>query len=94
MVVVKGGGVTYQISSGKIVPWEEVPEHFKNLVAEQKEIEPCVPLRTIAEQCIADHGFWHASCVEKTEAFHLCQSNTLKEQLPPRKVEAPTSSSS
>mmetsp|Transcript_70563 Transcript_70563/g.82213 ORF Transcript_70563/g.82213 Transcript_70563/m.82213 type:complete len:90 (+) Transcript_70563:147-416(+) len=86
MVVIKGGGTTYQISSGKQMPWEDVPEQFKRLVSEQKEIESCVSMRALAQKCIEDKGFWEPQCVEMTEKFHLCQANELRAQLPPRKV--------
>jgi hypothetical protein len=88
MVVIKGGGATYQITSGKQVPWEEVPDHFKKLAAEQTEIEQCVGSRMKAQQCIEDHGFWAPNCVELTEAFHLCQANELRQKLPPRRETA------
>ena len=34
MVVVKGGGTTYQIGSGKELAWENVPSWFKESVEE------------------------------------------------------------
>lgn len=91
MVVIKGGGTTYQITSGKQMPWEDVPDQFKKLVDEQKEIEKCSAMRATAQQCIESKGFWAQDCVQFTEQFHLCQANELRSQLPGRKVEAASS---
>lgn len=85
MVTVKGGGQTYQISSGKQMPWEDVPEAFKRTLAEQEEIEKCVEMKAVAQKCIEDKGFWDPSCVELTEKFHLCQANELRAKLPQRR---------
>lgn len=85
MVTIKGGGTTYQVGSGKQMEWEDVPATFKRLVSEQREIEPCSAMRAAAQQCIEDRGFWAPQCVELTEAFHLCQSNELRGQLPKRR---------
>ena len=79
MVVVKGGGSTYQMTSGKIVAWDDVPDSFKQLMSEQKEIEQCTDQRKQVQQCIEDKGFW--PCAELTEAFHLCQGNALRSEL-------------
>lgn len=88
MVVVKGGGQTYSIGNGRQLEWEEVPESFKKKLSEQQEIEKCVDMRAKAQQCIEEKGFWAVSCVELTEAFHLCQSNELtRTQLPKRKTD-------
>lgn len=86
MVVVKGGGSTYQIGSGKEMAWDDVPQSFKKILDEQKEIDECVEMKMIAQKCINDKGFWDKKCVELTEAFHLCQGNALRSQLPPRRM--------
>jgi hypothetical protein len=88
MVVIKGGGATYQVTSGKQVPWEEVPDGFKRALAEQEEIAACVSLRRQAEQCIQSRGFWDADCVERTESYHRCQSIELTSKLPPRRSDS------
>lgn len=85
MVTIKGGGTTYQIGSGKEMPWEDVPQSFKKTLSEQHEIEECVDMKQIAQKCISDHGFWDKRCVELTEKFHLCQGNALRSQLPQRR---------
>ncbi|ESL09184.1 hypothetical protein TRSC58_03099 [Trypanosoma rangeli SC58] len=77
MVVVKGGGTPYSIGNGRQMPWEEVPEKFKQLLREQTEVEKCVEMRAEAQACIEERGFWDPHCVELTERFHLCQSVEL-----------------
>ena len=88
---VKGGGVTYQIASGKQMPWEDVPEWFKDRVNEQDVAEEtsasvtsCDAMKLAAQKCIEQHGFWHEECSKLTDAFHLCQGNALRQFLPPK----------
>ncbi|KAH9588750.1 hypothetical protein LSM04_004342 [Trypanosoma melophagium] len=77
MVVVKGGGTPYSIGNGRQMPWEAVPEKFKEKLREQTEIEKCVTMRAEAQKCIEENGFWAPACVELTERFHMCQSLEL-----------------
>ncbi|EAN87048.1 hypothetical protein, conserved [Trypanosoma cruzi] len=77
MVVVKGGGTPYTIGNGRQMPWEEVPEKFKEKLREQTEVEKCVGMRAEAQACIEERGFWDPACVDLTERFHLCQSMEL-----------------
>jgi len=88
MVVLKGGGSTYQITSGKTMPWEDVPDGFKKALDQQQEIKKCVDMRERAQRCIEENGFFDATCVQLTDAFHLCQANELRAQLPIRKPSA------
>ncbi len=85
MVTVRGGGETYQISSGKVMTWEEVPDWFKEAQSLQQEEPACMASKAVAQKCIADNGFWHSTCTALTDAFHLCQANELRKQLPPQK---------
>lgn len=91
MVAVKGGGVTYQIASGKQMPWEEVPSWFKERVQEQDSATEtntvstsCDAMKVVAQKCIEEKGFWDKECTELTDKFHLCQSNTFRQFLPPK----------
>ncbi len=79
MVLVRGGGTTYQTTSGKIVPWDELPDSYKQLIDEQREIEQCIEQRAATQKCIEEKGFW--PCAEMAEAFHLCQGNALRGEL-------------
>ena len=82
MVTVRGGGETYQISSGKQMPWSDVPEWFKDAMDMQQEEPACVSSKLAAQTCMEGRGFWHEECVALTEAYHLCSANELRRQLP------------
>ena len=82
MVTVKGGGETYQIASGKQMPWEEVPEWFKDAMTMQQEEPKCSDIKRRAQQCMNEKGFWDEACATLTEEFHLCAANELRRQLP------------
>lgn len=83
-VTVKGGGQTYQIGNGKVMEWDEVPPWFKEQLDMQQEEAKCAAAKLLAQRCIEDKGFWDEECVKLTDAFHLCQSNELRSQLPSR----------
>jgi hypothetical protein len=82
MVVVKGGGETYQIGSGKVMDWEEVPAWFKDQLDMQKEEPQCSAQKHAAQQCIDAKGFWAPACEDLTELYHVCQGNALRRMLP------------
>ena len=82
MVAVKGGGQTYQIGSGKAMPWEDVPAFFKEAIHEQIETPQCAEMGATTQQCIEDKGFWFKECVELMDRYHLCRANALRKELP------------
>lgn len=84
MVVVKGGGTVYEISSGKVIPsWDDVPGWFKQAASDsQREIPSCSSIKEEAQQCMQAKGFWDPECVKLTDAFHLCSSKVLRTELP------------
>nr|CCC90324.1 conserved hypothetical protein [Trypanosoma congolense IL3000] len=84
MVVLKGGGTTYAVGNGRQMAWGDVPGDFKQRLAEQEEIAPCVEMRKVAQCCIESQGFWAPDCVAATERFHDCQSRYLATRLPGR----------
>jgi hypothetical protein len=83
MVAIKGGGVTYQIASGKKMEWEQVPQQFKDELNEQEKLQPqeCSDVRTRTQTCIIEKGFWNEECCALREAFDLCVGNALKSSL-------------
>ncbi|KAH8616976.1 hypothetical protein ERJ75_000422100 [Trypanosoma vivax] len=88
MVVLKGGGSTYNVGNGRQMPWEEVPSTFKEGLKQQREVAECVNLRAEAQACIEELGFWAPDCVKATELFHMCQSVQLTSALPQKKAES------
>jgi hypothetical protein len=86
MVVVKGGGETYQIGNGKYVASEEqLPQWFKDN-ADMLETDGggdarCVEMRNVAQQCMQERGAYDA-CAALVEAYHLCHANALHARLP------------
>jgi hypothetical protein len=82
MVTVRGGGETYQISSGKQMPWEDVPGWFKESLDMQREEPACVAIKTQAQRCMNERSFWDAECTTLTEQYHLCAANELRRELP------------
>ena len=80
MVVVKGGGTTYEITSGKVMPWTEVPQWFKDQAESQVEAPQCAAVKLDAQRCMEVRGFWDAACVALTDAFHKCSSDVLVAQ--------------
>eukprot|EP00758_Cryptobia_borreli_P009196 Tbor_TRINITY_DN5457_c1_g3::TRINITY_DN5457_c1_g3_i1::g.24085::m.24085 len=83
MVVVKGGGITYEIGSGKKMTWEEVPATFKKELEIQIQLQPeqCKAIRAETQQCIEEKGFWNEKCCELREAFDLCIGNSFRGSL-------------
>jgi hypothetical protein len=82
MTVVRGGGTTYQIGSGKEMEWEQVPQWFKAAAKEQEERPPhCDEARVRAQKCIEGKGFWAEECVQLTDQFHQCSSISLRTEL-------------
>jgi hypothetical protein len=82
MVNVRGGGETYQIASGKQVPWEQVPEWFKEALDMQREEPACLAAKVAAQKCMNDKSFWDDECTALTETFHRCTANALRRDLP------------
>ena len=86
MVVVKGGGQTYQIGNGKYVPSEEeLPQWFKdNLDMQQTNCngsQKCVEMKDIAQKCMQEKGSY-VDCAPLVDAYHLCYANMLQSKLP------------
>ena len=82
MVTIHGGGTSYAVT-GKVMPWEDVPQAFKEEVVVQQTYQQnqCLRAREDAEKCMVDHGFWNEKCVALREAFELCVGIGLKQQL-------------
>ena len=86
MVVVKGGGETYQIGNGKYVASEqELPQWFKDNMDMQETNcngeAKCVELRDKAQQCMQEKGNYDA-CAALAEAYHVCYAQSLQNRLP------------
>ena len=87
MVVLRGGGETYNLSSGRTVAPEDLPEWFKEAEqAQADEPKPaftyCQDEKLAAQKCIESLGMWHADCVDLTERFHVCQGKALSNVRP------------
>ncbi len=86
MVVVKGGGETYQIGNGKYVPTEnDLPQWFKDNMDMQETNcngdARCVELKDKAQQCMQERGSYDI-CAALVEAYHLCHAQALQSRLP------------
>ena len=88
MVIVRGGGDTYSLGSGRTVAPDELPQWFLDAEAAQRD-EPrpadsyCQAEKAAAQKCIERLGMWHADCVDLTEKFHQCQGRALSAVRPP-----------
>eukprot|EP00672_Neobodo_designis_P018106 CAMPEP_0174854854 /NCGR_PEP_ID=MMETSP1114-20130205/31986_1 /TAXON_ID=312471 /ORGANISM="Neobodo designis, Strain CCAP 1951/1" /LENGTH=63 /DNA_ID=CAMNT_0016089565 /DNA_START=134 /DNA_END=325 /DNA_ORIENTATION=+ len=48
----------------------------------QQEEPKCADIKSRAQQCMNEKGFWDEGCAALTEEYHLCAANELRRQLP------------